>query len=392
MPDRSTGVEGLDPGDGGTSVFECGLRSPEQQLDQGAGSARSSGSGSKSRGQTSDAPSRYPLVLMAISLRQLRYFVRTVDAGNITRAAEQLFVAQPALGLQIRQLEESLGVSLLSRHSRGVSPTRAGSLLYERACEILRMVDDTQRVVAAAGRQDVEAVVLGLTYGVMALLGRDIVIAARDELPGIQLTLIEEMSIVLMDSLEREELDIAVAYDVHRRPGLLRVPMIEEELVFVSSPSTDPDDRPIAYRELIARPLVLQGPRDVVRQQLEATAQRLALPINAVLDVTAISAVKSLVAHGDGVTVMPYGTVIADVTAGRLKVRRIVDPPLKRTLYFARSSRRAQFKREPELVDFLGRMMNVFAERMGSLANRLPTLDTPLSQTVDALAEGGTES
>ena len=329
---------------------------------------------------------------MAISLRQLRYFVRTVDAGNITRAAEQLFVAQPALGLQIRQLEESLGVSLLSRHSRGVSPTRAGSLLYERAYDILRMVEETQRVVAAAGRQDVEAVVLGLTYGVMALLGRDIVIAARDELPGIQLTLIEEMSVVLMDSLEREELDIAVAYDVHQRPGLLRVPLIEEELVFVSSPLGDPDDGPIAYREVIARPLVLQGPRDVVRQQLEATAQRLALPINAVLDVTAISAVKSLVAHGDGVTVMPYGTVIADVTAGRLKVRRIVDPPLKRTLYFARSSRRAQFKREPELVDFLGRMMNVFAERMGSLANRLPTLDTPLSQAVDSLAEAGTES
>src|SRR5215207_3129321 len=171
---------------------------------------------------------------MAISLRQLRYFVRTVDAGNITRAAEQLFVAQPALGLQIRQLEESLGVSLLSRHSRGVSPTRAGSLLYERACEILRMVDDTQRVVTAAGRQDVEAVVLGLTYGVMALMGRDIVIAARDELPGIQLTLIEEMSVVLMDALEREELDIAVAYDVLQRPGIVRVPLIEEELVFVS--------------------------------------------------------------------------------------------------------------------------------------------------------------
>ncbi len=328
---------------------------------------------------------------MAISLRQLRYFVKTVDAGNITRAAEQLFVAQPALGLQIRQLEESLGVSLLSRHSRGVSPTRAGSLLYERAVEILRMVDDTQRVVAAAGRQDVEAVVLGLTHGVMALLGRDIVIGARDTLPGIALTLIEEMSVVLMDALEREELDIAVAYDIHQRPGLLRVPLIEEELVFVSSPAADPDDSPIAYRELIAQPLVLQGPRDVIRQQLEATAQRLALPVNAVLDVTAISAVKSLVAHGDGVTVMPYGTVLADVNSGRLKVRRIVDPPLKRTLYFARSSRRAQFKREPELVDFLGRMMNVFADRMGSLASRLPTLDAPLSQAVDTLAQGGAE-
>ena len=213
-------------------------------------------------------------------------------------------------------------------------------------------------------------------------------ISARDELPGIQLTLIEEMSVMLMDALEREELDIAIAYDVHQRPGLLRVPLIEEELVFVTAPSVDPDDKPIPYREMIARPLVLQGPRDVVRQQLDATAQRLALTINVVLDVTAISAVKSLVAHGDGATVMPYGTVAADVNSGRLKVRRIIDPPLKRTLYFARSSRRAQFKREPELVDFLGRMMGVFAERMGSLATKLPTLDGSLSEAVAAVAAG----
>lgn len=324
--------------------------------------------------------------MSAISLRQLRYFVRTVDAGNITRAAEQLFVAQPALGLQIRQLEEALGVSLLSRHSRGVSPTRAGSVLYERAAEILRMVDDTTRVVAAAGRQDVESIVLGLTYGVMSMLGRDIVIAARDQLPGIQLTLLEEMSVVLMDALEREELDIAIAYDVHERPGLMRVPLIEEELVFVTSPEVDRDDGPIDYRELIARPLVLQGPRDVVRQQLEATAKRLALTINVTLDVASITAIKSLVSHGDAATVMPYGTIIADVNAGRLKVRRIVDPPLKRILYLARSSRRAKFKSESALIDFLGRMMVVFGERMGTLAQRLPALDQPLSVAVDALA------
>src|SRR6185369_236810 len=80
-----------------------------------------------------------------MTLRQLRYFTRIVEAGNITRAAEQLYVAQPALGMQIRQLEESLGVELLERHSRGVSPTRAGQALYERACEILRLVHEAEQ-------------------------------------------------------------------------------------------------------------------------------------------------------------------------------------------------------------------------------------------------------
>ena len=68
-----------------------------------------------------------------MNLRQLRYFVSVVEAGNMTRAAEQLHVAQTALGMQIRQIEEDLGVALLVRHSRGVEPTKAGSLLHARA-------------------------------------------------------------------------------------------------------------------------------------------------------------------------------------------------------------------------------------------------------------------
>ena len=68
-----------------------------------------------------------------MNLRQLKYFVGVVEAGNMTRAAEQLHVAQTALGMQIRQLEEDLGVALLVRHSRGVEPTKAGALLLARA-------------------------------------------------------------------------------------------------------------------------------------------------------------------------------------------------------------------------------------------------------------------
>ena len=328
----------------------------------------------------------------SITLRQLRYFARIVEAGNITRAAEQLFVAQPALGLQIRQLEQALGVSLLSRHSRGVSPTKAGRILYERACEILRMVGDTERAVTAAGRLERENIVLGLTNGVMTLLGRDIVIEANRELPTIQLNLIEEMSVVLMDALEREEIDIALAYDVHERPGLLRVPLIEEELLFVTARSDASDDAPIEFAEVIGHALALPGARDVVRLQLDATAKRLALPTNVRLEVASISAIKSLVAHGDAATIMPFGSVIDEIERGRLHGRRITNPTLKRTLYLARSLRRAAFKREGELVDFLGRMMVRFGERLGVLAKPLSGLERPLSIAVEqydgAAAEG----
>ena len=83
-----------------------------------------------------------------MNLRQLKYFLSVVDTGNMTRAAEHLNVAQTALGMQIKQLEESLGVTLLVRHSRGVEPTKAGSLLRERALEILKLVEQTRNDVS----------------------------------------------------------------------------------------------------------------------------------------------------------------------------------------------------------------------------------------------------
>ena len=62
-----------------------------------------------------------------MNLRQFKYFVGVVEAGTMTRAADQLHVTQTKLGMQIRQLEEDLGVALLVRHSRGIEPTKAGT-------------------------------------------------------------------------------------------------------------------------------------------------------------------------------------------------------------------------------------------------------------------------
>jgi LysR family nitrogen assimilation transcriptional regulator len=322
---------------------------------------------------------------ISINLRQLQYYARVVETGNITRAAEQLYVAQPALGLQIRQLEQQVGVALLQRHSRGVTPTRAGQLLYERACEILRLVEETGREVAAAGRHDQEGIVLGLTNGFANIVGRDLVQRARNELPGVKLSLVEERTAVLLDALERHEIDVALAYEVHERPGLLRVPLVEEATLFVCAPGSAPPDAgdgTIRFAEVARHPLVMPGPRDGVRQQVIATARRLALPLDLTLDVSSVSMMKNMVAQGDAAAVMPYGNVVDDLRQGRIVGRRIVEPPLVRTLYLVRSRRRAPFKSETHLLALLSQASRQFAAALGPLATQLPAL-----QQSDALSD-----
>ncbi len=285
---------------------------------------------------------------------------------------------------------------LLSRHSRGVSPTRAGQILFERACEILRLVEETGRQVTAAGRQEREGIVLGLTNGFANIVGRDLVQRARRELPGVNLSLVEERSSVLIEGLEKHEIDIALAYEVHERPGLLRLPLVEEETLFVSAPSAGKGRKKvpptIEFSELAGFPLVMPGPRDGVRQQVLATAKRMALRLDVILDVSSVSMMKNMVAKGDAAAVMPYGNVVDDIARGQIVGRRIVNPPLTRTLYLVRPLRRAQFTYEAGVLELLAGVSRQFAERLGPLATPLEALmGVPLSEAMAALQAGAQE-
>ena len=84
-----------------------------------------------------------------MDFREIRYFAQVATAGSFSRAAKELRVAQPALSRQIRKLEQELGVDLLVRHGRGVRLTGAGSILLERAEQMIHLLRNTGDEVRA---------------------------------------------------------------------------------------------------------------------------------------------------------------------------------------------------------------------------------------------------
>jgi LysR family nitrogen assimilation transcriptional regulator len=301
---------------------------------------------------------------VTINLKQLRYFVKVAETGNITRASEKLHVAQTALGLQIRHLEESLGVELLIRHSRGISLSEAGRALYRHAVAILQSVEEARRDVSALGSAKKEIVNLGVTPSIQALIGPELLLLAQEELPQMSLRMVEELSFILVDALLRGDLDLALAYELDDRPGLVTVPLVEEELLFIAGAGTDLPEGPIRFHDIVQTDLALVSERDIVWRLMHEAAAKLSLNINVAFEVQSMPAIKTLVARGVATSVVPYGVVAEDIEQGLIVARSIVEPSIRRRLFLSRRAERMPFVHERKLVLFLEKMVRRLAAKM----------------------------
>ena len=288
----------------------------------------------------------------------------------MTRAAEQLHVAQTALGMQIRQLEEDLGVALLVRHSRGVEPTKAGSLLNVRALAILKEVEEAQNDVRACEREASEAIRLGITPALMLVCGTEIVMTVREQLPNVFLSIVEAMSHVLVETLARGEADFILCYDIPDLPQLSRTALLQDDLVLVTPPRTD-GGKPIPFVEALEESLAMPEEGDSVRAVVARTARDLGLELKVAYEVRSISAMKSLVMRGAASAVLPYFAALDEARAGKLDVRPITMPAIKRTLFLASSKQRGPFKSEAALTGAVRSSLTGLLDSLGPLAQPL---------------------
>jgi LysR family nitrogen assimilation transcriptional regulator len=305
-----------------------------------------------------------------MNLRQLKYFVGVVEAGNMTRAAEQLHVAQTALGMQIRQLEEDLGVALLVRHSRGVEPTKAGSVLHVRALAILKEVEEARRDVRACERDDSEAIRLGITPALMLVCGTEIAMAVREQLPNVFLSIVEAMSHVLIETLARAETDFILCYDVPDLPQFSRTALLQDDLVLVTPPR-EGNEKPISFVDALDESIAMPEEGDSIRTVVTRTARDLGLELKVAYEVRSISAMKSLVMRGATSAILPLFAVLEEVSAGKLDARPIILPPIKRTLFLASSKQRGPFKNEPGLTRAVRSSLTGLLDALGPLAQPL---------------------
>lgn len=305
-----------------------------------------------------------------MNLRQLKYLMAVIDAGNMTRASETLNVAQTAMSAQIKLLEEDLGIPLLTRHSRGIEPTEAGKLLHERGIAIFRMVDEARRDARQLASAGHERVRFGITPALMLVVGADLIDRVGQDCPQVSLGLIEAMSHVLLPDLQSGTLDFALCYDLPDHPHLRRTAILQEDLVFVSRPGRLPG-QPIGLAEVLGQTLAMPEEPDTLRLAVAAAARGIGADLKVAHEVRSISAMKSLAVRGTASCVLPLAAVADEVAAGALAAHPITMPAVRRTLYLASPSHRPALRCDGAVSSAVRASLGRLVALLGPLAHPL---------------------
>lgn len=278
-----------------------------------------------------------------MELRQLRYFLGVVEAGSLLKASGRLHVAQPALGQQISALEDELGCRLFERSSRGMQLTEAGKGFVEHARLVLDDVERARSAVRQRGAAPAGAVAIGLPTTVSLSATVPLVRACREQLPQVQLKVVEAYSGYLREWLLAGRLDMALLFGSGADPLLRWQPLVDEGLALISRADRPADGRTggrkpasrIGLRRLAGVPLVLPGREHGLRRIVDDACAAIGLELDVIAEVDSLPSVKRLVEVGVGSTILPLAPVIEEVAAGRLVASTIADASMRRRVALA---------------------------------------------------------
>lgn len=257
---------------------------------------------------------------------RLAAFVKVVDVGSVTRAANLLNVAQPGLSQQILALENELKTRLLDRSPRGVTATPAGQTLYRHAQRILRQVDEALINVREADNRLKGHVSVGLTaWSRAALLAPGLVAAIRAAHPGILLQVFDIFPLPFSEMVLKGSLDMAYIYGGISARGLDYVDCGHEDFVLVVPPGLEPPglgpagDGPVSIQALAALPLILPPSTSFQRRLVDRACATIGEVPNVVTEIVSIDLLTALLAQGMGGAVLPIA--IAELLAQRMELR-----------------------------------------------------------------------
>jgi LysR family transcriptional regulator, low CO2-responsive transcriptional regulator len=268
---------------------------------------------------------------MLINLHQLRIFQAVAQQRSYSRAAEALFLSQPGVSLQVKALEQSIGLPLFEKVGRTLRLTEAGNELLNYSERIFALMDETQLVLeelsgARRGTVKVAASTTAGIYIVPPVLG-----GFHRQNPDVKLTLDVVNRFTVQERLLNNEVDLAVMGLIEDTHDLEVAEFVPNELVVIASPRHRlAGKKNIPLEELSKEVFLLREAGSGTRTDVERHFLGKGVPVHVGMELRASGAIKQAVAADLGIAVMPLRALELELIVGRLVILDVVGFPVHR--------------------------------------------------------------
>jgi len=297
-----------------------------------------------------------------MELDQLKTFLTVAELGTFSRAAIRLSSSQPMLSRKIKLLESELGTELFHRTGRGVILSEGGKLLEQYARGILDTAESAKTAIQALGASPVGQVTIGMPSSIATVLAIELAQEFRRAFPNVSLKVMEGYSGHVLEWLTTARLDVAVLYDTPNLKGktLRTDPILSDELFLIGSPK-DPSrigNGPVRAARLAEIPLVLPSRPHGIRILVDEAMDHNGLTANVQMEIDAMHSMIALAESGLGYTVLSYSSVRDLVIAKRVRIWRIVEPVITRSLVITTTNQRPSTKPARDLTRIFQELIN----------------------------------
>lgn len=251
-----------------------------------------------------------------MNLRQLHYFVRVFEMENISRAAETLHVAQPAVSQQLALLENDLGVRLLTRGAKGVHPTQEGVLLYRHAQTILRHVDSTRSLLAKNDDHIAGTVSMGLPSSTARMISLPLMKLVKQECPGVVLEIVDIPSADLTKLVLQGRVDFSLSPDQQPIKGITTMPLMVEDLFLLTHFSSTLPLNGVSIGSITDLPLILPSLPNQLRARVDHAFLSARLTYNLFAEASTSAILIPAVRENVAATILPYSAAQPEITGG----------------------------------------------------------------------------
>jgi DNA-binding transcriptional LysR family regulator len=265
------------------------------------------------------------------TVHQLSVFCTVARHLSYTKAAEALYLSQPAVSQQVRTLEQTLGLQLFVRSGRGIMLTQAGQELQQHADRLLALLAETAPVVREIHSLERGSVLVGAsnsagTYVLPPLLG-----AFRAQYPRIHVTLTVANRRTIEEQLMNRQLDLVVMSLIERSDQFIVESLMSYELIVVATASHRLAKRStLTLLDLQRETFLLREQGSGTRLDTEQHFEHLGIPLRASLELGSIEAIKEGVAADLGIAVLPWASVAFEIASGDLVRLNVEGFPLQR--------------------------------------------------------------